>query len=85
MELKVSKNHPQKIFFKSSHLADDFKEITLKRLGTVELKKVVPNHLNTQANKISGEKYSDLQSMCEGKTPIIRLEEHTQFYRSLPH
>ena len=85
MEFKVSKNHPQQIFFKTSHLEDNFKVLSLKRLGTAELGKLVPNRLNNQPNKISEEKYSDLQSMCVGETPVIRLEEHKQFYRSLPH
>lgn len=85
MELKVSKNHPQQIFFKTSHLAGDFKVLSLKRLGTADLRAVVPNRLNNQPNKISQEKYSDLQSMCMGETPVIRLEEHKKFYRSLPH
>ncbi|CAG9765951.1 unnamed protein product [Ceutorhynchus assimilis] len=85
MELKVLKNHPQQIFFKTSHLSNDFKVLSLKRLGTSELRKVVPNRLNTQPNKMSEEKYSDLQSMCVGETPVIRLEEHKKFYRSLPH
>ena len=85
MEFKVSKNHPQQIFFKTSHLEDNFKVLSLKRLGTAELGKLLPNRLNNQPNKISEEKYSDLQSMCVGETPVIRLEEHKQFYRSLPH
>lgn len=85
MEFKVSKNHPQQILFKTSHLADDFKVLSLKRLGTTDLRTVVPNRLNNQPNKISQEKYSDLQSMCMGETPVIRLEEHKAFYRSLPH
>ena len=85
MELKVSKSYPQQIFFKTSHLAENFKVLSLKRLGTAEVRKVVPNRLNTQPNKISEEKYLDLQSMCVGETPVIRLEEHKQFYRSLPH
>ena len=85
MEFKVSKNHAQQIFFRTSHLEDNFKVLSLKRLSTAELGKLVPNRLNNQPNKISEEKYSYLQSMCVGETPVIRLEEHKQFYRSLPH
>lgn len=84
MELKVSKNHPHQIFFKTSHLAEDFRVLSLKRLDT-DLRKVVPNRLNNQPPKISEEKYLDLQSLCTGETPVIRLDEHKNFYRSLPH
>lgn len=81
MELRVRKEQPSKIFYKTSH---DLKTISLKRLSQ-NVKDYEITKLNTDRNKISKEKYQDLMSLCSGETPLIRLQEHKNFYLSLPH
>lgn len=84
MELKVVKGSPDKIFYKKSHLAEDFSEISLKRVKeSVTSYRLKP--LNREPNKISKEKYQDLVSLCNGDTPVVRNREHKSFYLNLSH
>ncbi|XP_072398864.1 uncharacterized protein [Diabrotica undecimpunctata] len=83
-EFKVTKNDLQKIFFKTSHLEENYRSVTLKRQNTPFLTKPL-NKLNTEPRPISMAKYKDLNTLCTGNTPVIRLPEHINFYKSLPH
>lgn len=85
MELKVVKDKPTQIFFKSSHnIHSEYSSITLKR-KLDNLKDMQLSILNSEPIKISKEKYNDLMALCNGATPVIRILEHAQFYKNLPH
>lgn len=82
--IMVEKAEPEKIFFKTSHLQENYRSISLKRQHSELLTHSLPV-LNTTPPKISSEKYNALVSLCEGNTPVIRLPEYKNFYMSLPH
>ena len=84
MEMRVTKASPSTIFFKTSHLENQYRSISLKRQH-VHLTQSEPEKLNSEPNRLSREKYADLMSLCSGKTPLIRNAEHKSFYSSLPH
>lgn len=69
-------------FFKTSHLDNQYRSITLKRKtgGTITLSK-----LNKEPKPISLLKYNDLMALCTGIKPVIRCPEDVLFYSSLPH
>lgn len=79
----VKKSNPNVIFFKTSHLQTSYSSITLKRIKQNPLSSVV-DILNKNPPKTSCEKYSELLSLCEGPTPIVR-GEYANFFKSLPH
>lgn len=84
-EIAVEKKAPQIIKFKTSHLDTSFRSLTLKRLSAENVNSQRLEILNSQPPKISGEKFKDLMSLCDGNTPVIKHTEHVTFYRSLPH
>lgn len=84
MEIKVNKLNPDIIFFKTSHLQEEYGQINLKRQKK-DLYSMTLDQLNLEPNKITADKYKDLISLCEGKTPVVKIAEHKQFYESLPH
>ncbi|XP_076453198.1 uncharacterized protein LOC143288506 [Babylonia areolata] len=84
MELKVSKQHLDKVFYKTSHCDQEFKSLSLKRLQK-DINKCDLRKLNAEANKISKEKHNDLLSLCLGTTPVVNIREHKSFYMNLPH
>lgn len=79
-EYMVKKNEPNKIFFKTSHLHDLYRSLSLPR-GDNEpkTKSKLLNSANSKQrqhkNKITKDKYSDLMALCSGATPIIRNKE----------
>ena len=86
MELKVTKQHPDKIFYKPSHNDSAYKIMSLKRLNkSVKDISLTLKRLNTGRTNISREKYTDLQTLCSGTTPVVGLHEHKVYYTSLPH
>ncbi|KAG5886847.1 hypothetical protein JTB14_035864 [Gonioctena quinquepunctata] len=85
MEVKVSKLHPDTLFFKSSHNQQKYSKITLKRQKKINLKTVILRPLNEEPNKIGKAKYKDLISLCQGVTPVVKIAEYRDFYASLPH
>ena len=84
MELQVSKQHLDKVFYKTSHSELEFKSLSLKRLKKSINEYDLPK-LNAEANKISKEKYNDVLSLCSGPTPVVNIREHKSFYMNLPH
>lgn len=82
-EFMVLKHEPDKVFFKSSHLEDEYRSITLPR--KVSNPSCKPKKLNNKTIKLSEAKYNDLISLCSGQTPLIRNQEHINFYKNLPH
>lgn len=84
MEIRVVKRSPSTIYFKTSHLQTSYKKIQLKRLKK-EMTSVEVGKLNSSKLKIPEDKYSDLVSLCSGATPVIRIAEHQNFYKSLDH
>nr|CAH7721344.1 unnamed protein product [Callosobruchus chinensis] len=83
MEVKVDSVHQNKIFFKMSHLTEEYDFIQLKRGATDTEMKVDP--LYSAPVKISSKKYNDLVALCNGKRPVVRLPEMKEFYKNLPH
>ena len=84
MEVKVTADHPDKIFYKTSHLEEEFSEIVLKRLSK-HVSEYQPKQLNVEPPKIAKSKYEDLMKLCSGDTPVIKYRDHKEFYRSLSH
>nr|CAH7712759.1 unnamed protein product [Callosobruchus chinensis] len=84
MELKVTKESPDTIYFKTSHLQSTYRSITLKRSASRfgPIGNAVSS-LNKSPNKISSVKYTDLVTLCEGQTPPIKDREHAAFFRNL--
>ncbi|KAG5895742.1 hypothetical protein JTB14_029512 [Gonioctena quinquepunctata] len=85
MEVKVSKLHPDTLFFKSSHNQQEYSKITLERQKKINLKTVILRPLNEEPNKIGKAKYKDLMSLCQGVTPVVKIAEYRDFHASLPH
>lgn len=83
-EFSVRKTDPSTLFFKTSHKEACYRSLTLKRNMANFLHAGV-SPLNETQPKISKEKYEDLISLTTGDTPVIRLSEHVDFYKSLPH
>ena len=84
MEVKVSADHTDKIFYKTSHLQSEFSEICLKRLSK-PVCQYRPHQLNTEPPKISKSKYNDLMKLCNGDTAVVKDPIHKQFYFDLGH
>lgn len=84
MEFKVLKKQPMTVFFKTSHLEEQYQRLQLKRLPG-NANQVHPETLNSELLKISLLKYRDLQSLCKGDNPVIKSNEFQQFYINLPH
>lgn len=83
VEFNVRKNYLHKIFFKTSHLDQNYRSLSLKRQSVPLLEKQ-PNKLNKGPRPISLAKYNDLKALCSGNK-VIKLPEHVHFYKSLPH
>lgn len=84
-EFRVIKSEPSKIFFSNSHVERKYRSIILKRKATSMLLKGNISQLNEGPNKLSAKNVEDLMALCSGDHPPIRLPDHAQFYRSLPH
>lgn len=84
MEIMVTKNHPTKLFSKTSHLIKEYDSITLKRLQT-NVSEIPIRPLNSAPINIPKRKYEDLVSLCQGDTPVVKMPEYQEFFRSLPH
>lgn len=88
VDWEFKKEKPRDIFFKTSHLEEKYRSLTLKRLTKAEFSKALTRPLkvlNNQPCKISKEKYKDLLSLCEDPIPVVRNAEYVNYYRSLPH
>jgi len=80
---RVDKYFDDKIFFKTSHLQQDYHSITLRLRGSVSDLVVAP--LNNSAPRLKKEKYLDLVSMCKGPLPVVSDPHDAKFYLDLPH
>lgn len=80
MEVHVVKSDPTKLFYKNSHLWDQYKSITVKK----KIDDRIPK-LNNEKIKIAAAKFKDLVSLCEGDVHVIRNDADISFYKSLPH
>ncbi len=83
MEFRVMKTEPDTIFFKTSHTQESYKTLSLKRQQNQYLKTEKVSKLNVKPVEISLDKIRDLQSLCHGDTPVIKMAEHKAFYDSL--
>lgn len=83
-ELMLNREFPTTLFFKTSHLDKSYDSIILKRLqgNLVDIKIDI---LNKEPPKVAKRKYDDLISLCSGETPVVRLPEFQNFYKSLNH
>ncbi|KAJ8948242.1 hypothetical protein NQ318_013230 [Aromia moschata] len=68
-EVMVSKDDVTHISVKSSHLADKYDTLSLKRNALVITTQPIPK-LNNAAIKLSADKYKDLVYLCTGPTPV---------------
>ncbi|GFO14977.1 hypothetical protein PoB_004148200 [Plakobranchus ocellatus] len=84
VEVKITKDYPSTVFFKTSHLDVTYKSLTLKR-QQADVKKFPLMRLNSGPVKIPPAKYEDLISLCTGPTAVVRASDHKAFYMSLPH
>lgn len=85
MELMVKKSEPSKIYFKNSHLQQEFDSLTILQRQKVGLSEVSLERLNLEVQKLSSNKYKDLKSLCEGPLPVVRVREFQHFYLNLQH
>ncbi|GFR76856.1 hypothetical protein ElyMa_002224000 [Elysia marginata] len=83
MELKVAKQDPDKVFYKTNHSDTEYKIMSLKRLQK-SVKDETLKSLKTGHTNISREKYTDIQALCSGTTPVVRIHEHKAYYTSQP-
>ena len=74
--LTVTKEHPATYFYKNSHLESSYKTVTLKRKAN----NFCLCKLNQDPPKVPTPKYNDLVSLCQGSTPLVRLDEHKNFF-----
>lgn len=83
MELMVKKNDSNKIFFKMSHASADYRTLTLTQNIKEDhlLKPLSP--LYKEQIKITKAKYDDLNSLCTGNLPVIRINDYANFYKGL--
>lgn len=81
---RVMKDDEKKIMFKTSHLQNDYRSIDLKRQQKL-ISEVSVYQLNGGPVSISKLKYQDLVSLCMGQTPVIRLQEHKNYYMNFVH
>lgn len=70
-------------FFKTSHLGDSFRQISLPR--KVNKANIELIALNVSEQKISHKKYESLMCLCQGKNPVIRQQVYKDFYLGLDH
>ena len=83
-QLMVTKDKPLAIGFKLSHKAEHFSWLHLDdRRQQINLSP--PSRAYHRAPKLSDGKYKDLMELLSGDTPVISCDEHTSFYKSLPH
>lgn len=83
-EIMVTRNTLNKLYFKESHLTEDYRSITLNTRSSATPESEPPI-LNNTSPSIAAEKFKDLVTLCEGVTPVIQLAEYVQFYKTLPH
>lgn len=80
----VRKTDTTTLYFKTDHRQTSCRSLSLKRQRSSFLNDEL-SLLNDAPQKIAKEKYDDLISLTAGNAPVIRLPEHADFYRSLPH
>lgn len=84
VEYLVLKNEPNKIFFKTSHVTNEYSSLLVPRCDIDARTK--PKRLYTKNElRIKKQKYEDLMSLCSGPTPIIKGGENVTFYKNLRH
>lgn len=82
-EVMVKKDVAQ-LFLKTSHLADQYYTLSLKRNTLGVLKQPVPK-LNNGLIKLDDMKYKNLVELCTGPTPVVRDPTCQQYFKDLPH
>lgn len=85
MELKVKKCEPSKIYFKNSHLQQEFDSLTILKRKKGVFSEISLEVLNLDVQKLRSDKYQDLKSLCESPLPVVRIQEFQNFYLNLPH
>lgn len=83
MSVRLEKDSPGKIFYKTSHRQEQFSTINLEERRRRSNPTV--NLRPTDKPKISEAKYNDLISFCSRDTPIVFHPDHKKFYEILPH
>ncbi|KAJ8019349.1 hypothetical protein HOLleu_42112 [Holothuria leucospilota] len=83
MSVRLEKDSPGKIFYKTSHRQEQFSTINLEEKRRRSNPTV--NLRPTDRPKIPEAKYNDLISFCSGDTPIVFHRDHKKFYEMLPH
>lgn len=83
-EIMVKKTETNKILFKTSHLQEEYKSLTVKQRHPQTATEGPPK-LYSQLPTIAKDKYDDLMSLCTGALPVVRVSEYVNFFKSLPH
>lgn len=81
-EIMVNKNEANRIFFKTSHLQEEHRSLTLKQRHPMTAIGEPPR-LYSHPPKISKDKFDDLLSLCQGSFPVVRVPEYVNFFKSL--
>lgn len=87
MQVRVCKGEPHEIQFKYSHMDESFSTVSLRHTRhTSDTVPLQPQQLYISGNpKLSDGKYKDLQSLCQGQTPVLLHPDYQDFYLHLPH
>lgn len=85
-QIEVRRGEERKLFFKTSHLSEDFDAINLnKNRRSQRVPFDLPSPSRSQPPMMTSAKHQDLMSLCTGDIPVIRQPDHRNFYSSLPH
>ena len=89
-QIRISKELPTSILFKTSHNTNDFSILSLGRSRSLRSTTPAvhidpPSQLYQSRPKLSAGKYSDLVSLCRGTYPVISQPELVDYYINLPH
>ena len=84
MEVMVTAEYPDRVFYKTSHSNEEFSFIFLERLPK-HVSMFHPDKLYQERPKISREKHQDLMKLCTGNTPVVKNPVHKQFYSDLSY
>ena len=82
MEVKVVSKFPDRIFYKTSHLACEYSEIILRRLPK-PISQYQPGNLYSDPLKLSKGKHDDLMKLCNGDLAVVKDPFHREFYLNL--
>ena len=84
MEVMVTAEYPDWVFFKTCHSKEEFSYILLERLPK-PVSMYNPDQLYKERPKIAKAKHEDLMKLCTGDTAVVKNPVHRQFYSDLSY